>query len=125
MKPLRHARLWLLLWAVAIVATIVVCLLPATDLPKIAAGVDKIEHWLVYGVLAAAAVQLFATRRALVTSAAGLLVLGIAIEFAQATLTMTRSGDPWDAAADALGILGGMATALTPWRDTLLRIDPA
>jgi VanZ family protein len=98
---------------------------PASALPDTPAGSDKLEHWLVYAGLATAAVQLFPRPRALATSAVGLLALGIAIEFAQALLTTTRSGDVWDAAADALGILFGMATVLTPWRDLLLRFDRA
>jgi len=125
MKPLQHARLWLLLFAIGIVATIISCMVPASALPETPAGGDKLEHWLVYAGLATAAVQLFPRPRALATSAVGLLALGIAIEFAQALLTTTRSGDVWDAAADALGILFGMATALTPWRDALLRVDRA
>jgi hypothetical protein len=31
--------------------------------------------------------------------------------------------DPWDALANTLGVLAGAATALTPWRDLLLRLD--
>ena len=125
MKPLQHARLWAALWAAAILATILVCMVPADVLPSTPTGGDKLEHWLAFAALAAAAVQLFGTRRALLGSAVGLLALGIAIEFAQAAWTLTRSGDPWDAAADALGIASGMATALLPWRDALLRFDTA
>ena len=125
MKPLRHARLWLLLWVIGIGATIISCMVPASVLPETPAGGDKLEHWLVYAVLGTAAVQLFGRPRALMISAVGLLALGIAIEFAQALLTTTRSGDVWDAAADALGILCGMAAVLTPWRDLLLRFDRA
>lgn len=123
LKPLRHPRRWLGLWWLAIVITIAVCLVPGPDLPQTPPGSDKIEHFLAYFILAAAAVQLYATRRALWTAALGLIVLGIAIEIAQGTLTTTRAADAWDAFADALGVAAGMATAWTPLRNLLLRID--
>lgn len=123
LKPLRHPRRWLALWGLAIVATVVVCLLPGPDLPEVPDGADKIEHVVAYFVLAAAAVQLYATRRALVLAAAGLIALGIAIEFAQGAFSTTRAADVWDAVADTVGVLAGLAIALTPLRDLLLRLD--
>lgn len=123
LKPLRRPRLWLGLWWLAIALVIVVCLLPGQDLPKVADGFDKVEHLVSFALLAMAAVQLYATRRALVVAALGLVALGIAIELAQGSLTSTRSMDAWDAVADACGVLLGAASAWTPWRDVLLRLD--
>ena len=51
------------------------------------------------------------------------VLLGIGIEYAQGTLTATRMGDPADALANTLGVIAGLATRLTPWRDALLRFD--
>ena len=121
-KPLRRRRLWLAWWCVAIVAVVVASLLPASDLPLLPPGSDKFEHFLAYGALAAAAVQLF-TRPAAVRATLALIVLGVAVEFAQAAFTSSRMMDPVDALADALGALLGLATVLTPWRDMLLRFD--
>src|SRR3546814_12746123 len=57
--------------------------------------------------------------------ALGLLALGIAIELAQYAFTSSRSMDPRDVLADALGVAAGFAVALTPLRDLLLRLDVA
>lgn len=123
LKPLRRPRLWLGLWSIAIAAVIVGSLLPATDLPPVPAGADKLEHFAGYGALAAIAVQLFATRAALVRAGLGLAALGIVLEVLQSVLTVTRMMDGWDALANCLGVLAGLATVLAPWRDLLLRLD--
>ena len=123
LKPLRHSRGWLCLWALAIVAVIAASLVPAFVLPQVPDGGDKLEHFLAYFLLAAAAVQLFATRSALVGSALGLVMLGIALEIAQGMFTSTRQMDPHDALANTLGVMGGMATVLTPMRDLLLHVQ--
>lgn len=122
LKPLRRPRLWLGLWIAAIVALIVVCLIPLNSLPPLPENSDKVEHLLGYFLLAAAAVQLFGSRLALSLAAVGLVALGIGVEFAQG-YTAYRSSDPADAAANTLGVLLGMATALTPWRDLLLHME--
>ena len=122
LKPLRRPRLWLGLWITAIVALIVVCLIPLDSLPPLPDNSDKVEHLFGYFVLSAAAVQLFGTRRSLLLAGLGLVGLGIGIEIAQG-FTAYRSSDPADALANTVGVLLGMATALTPWRDLLLRIE--
>lgn len=122
LKPLRWPRAWLALWTLAIVATVVVCLIPLDGMPPLPDNGDKVEHLLGYFLLSSSAVQLFAGRRALAFAAIGLVALGIGIEFAQG-FTAYRSSDPADALANTIGVLSGMATALTPWRDLLLRIE--
>jgi VanZ family protein len=114
--------MWLGLWVLALVAVCVVCLVPLDGLPPLPDNSDKVEHLLAYFVLAAGAVQLFGGSRALLVSALGLVALGIGIEFAQG-MTAYRSADPRDALANSIGVLLGMATRLTPWRDLLLRIE--
>jgi VanZ family protein len=122
LKPLRRPRLWLGLWIAAIVALIVVCLIPLDSLPPLPDNSDKLEHLFGYFALSAAAVQLFGSRRALSLAAVCLVALGIGVEIAQG-FTAYRSSDPADALANTLGVLLGMATALTPWRDLLLRVE--
>lgn len=122
LKPLRRPRLWLGLWCCAIALVVMFSLLPAPDLPGVPPGGDKLEHFLAYGLLAAGAVQLFATRGAL-RAGIGLIALGIALEIAQGLFTATRMMDAWDALANTLGVLAGLATAWTPWRDALLRMQ--
>jgi len=123
-KPLRHARLWSSLWCLAIAIVVVVSLVPAPDLPDLPPGSDKWEHFLAYAALAAGAVQLFARWPALLGAGLGLVLMGIGLEYAQGTLTDTRLMDRWDALANTLGVIAGLATRLTRWRDTLLRLDP-
>jgi len=122
LKPLRRPRLWLGLWITAIVALIVVCLIPLDSLPPLPDNSDKVEHLFGYFALSAAAVQLFGTRRSLLWAGLGLVGLGIGIEIAQG-FTAYRSSDPADAVANTLGVLLGMATALSPWRDLLLSLE--
>jgi len=123
LKPLRHARFWLLLWCAAIIAVIVVCLIPQPQL-GLPQNSDKVEHFLAYFLLAGSAVQLFATRRALMLAGVGLVLLGVGIEFAQGALTADRMADPMDALANTTGVVVGMLTALTPLRNLLLRLQP-
>ena len=123
MKPLRHPRLWIALWSLAILLVIAVCLLPSSDLPELPDNSDKIEHLLSYFLLASSAVQLFLRGRGLWLAAVGLVALGVGIEVAQGAFTSDRSADPFDALANTVGVLLGMATALTPWRDLLLRME--
>ena len=122
LKPLRRPQLWLGLWWLAIVLGIAISLVspPAVDAPR---GSDKLVHFLCYGALALGAVQLFATRAALLRAAVGLVALGIALELAQEAFTHTRMLDPRDAAANTLGVLLGMMVARTPLRDVLLKFD--
>ena len=121
LKPLQWPRLWLSLWSLAIVALIVVCLVPLDGLPPLPDNSDKVEHLAGYFTLAAAAVQLFRGRY-LAWAGVGLVALGIGVEFAQG-MTTYRSSDPYDALANTVGVLLGLAMALTPWRDLLLRIE--
>lgn len=119
-KPLRHRNAWLALWLCGVTVLVVVCLMPSPDLPDLHVS-DKLEHALAFALLAASAVQLFG-RRALFAVGAGLLALGVGIEFAQALFTTTRAMEAADVVADTVGIVAGLAVALTPLRDVLLRI---
>lgn len=121
LKPLRWPRFWVGLWWLSIAALIVVCLVPLDGLPPLPDNSDKVEHLLGYFIMAAAAVQLY-RGRLLLQAAVGLVALGIAIEFAQG-MTAYRSADAYDAMFNTMGVLLGMATALTPWRDLLLRVE--
>jgi VanZ family protein len=125
LKPFRWPRLWLGLWWLAIALVALGSLLPAMLLPVVPEGGDKFEHLLGYGLLAAIAVQVFATRAALLRAALGLVLLGVVLELAQGLFTATRAMDPMDALANTLGVALGMATALMPVRNWLLRAERA
>jgi len=121
LKPLRRPRFWLVLWLGAVLSVIVVCLIPPPPL-ALPEGSDKVEHFLAYFLLASSGVQLFTRARALLWIGMGLVLMGIGIEFAQGALTETRMADPADAFANTVGVMVGLATSLTPWRDLLVRL---
>lgn len=87
LRPFHRPRLWVGLWIAAIVVVIAVCLGPPPEFPELPSNSDKAEHFLTFALLCWGAVQLFATRRALVFTAFGLVLLGIGIEIAQGALT--------------------------------------
>lgn len=101
-------------------------LLPAQRLPPPAFdGVDKLQHLFGYAVLAGYAVLLFARTRVQVLAMAGLLALGIGVEFAQEALTTTRRADIADVGANTLGVLLGWSVERTRLREALVWIDAA
>jgi VanZ family protein len=122
-KAFARPQRWLGIWWGMIAVVVVGSLLPALLLPDLPEGSDKIEHLVGYAILAGMAVQVFATRRALMLAALFLVALGVGIEVAQDLLTTTREMDPWDAVANTCGVLLGMGTVLTRARDALLRMD--
>jgi VanZ family protein len=69
---------------------------------------DKLVHALAYAVFAAAVAGALATRdwRAVLAAALLVVVVGTGLEVAQ-TFVPTRSGDPLDAVANALGATAG------------------
>jgi len=91
------------------------------ELPKHS---DKAEHFIAYFLLAASAVQLFKPGRFLGLVGGLLILLGIVLEWAQGALTTTRMADPFDALANALGVLCGLAIVFTPLRDVLIKWQP-
>ncbi|MDR2871101.1 MAG: VanZ family protein [Xanthomonadaceae bacterium] len=122
LKPFHRPALWLSLWIGAIVTVIIVCLIPPPPL-ELPSGSDKIEHFLAYFLLAAAMIQIFAVWRWRLAMTIFLIAMGIGIEFAQGTLTTTRTADVQDAVANTLGVLAGLSVGMTPLRDALLRFD--
>jgi VanZ family protein len=123
LKPFQRPRLWSGLWLLAVSGVIVLSLIPPPPLPPLPSGSDKVEHLFGYFLLAAGAVQLFAARTTLLAVGAGLIALGVGLEFAQGALTATRMQDPLDALANTAGVLLGLATMATRGRDLLLRFD--
>jgi VanZ family protein len=121
LKPLRFRWAWCGLWCLAIAIVVVFTLLPAPALPD-APGSDKLHHFLAYFALAASAVLLFARWPALLGAGLGLVLLGIGLEHLQGA-TGTRFADRWDALANTLGVIAGLAVRLTPLHQLLLRIE--
>jgi VanZ family protein len=123
LKPFRRPWLWSGLWMLAVAVVVVGSLVPAHDLPEVPRGFDKVEHFAAYASLAAGAVQLFARRLSWGFVCVLLVLMGIGLEYMQARMGLGRMLDRQDALANAIGVLIGLATAFTPWRHLLLRID--
>ena len=124
LKPFKRPWLWSGLWMLAIAVVVFGSLAPGSDLPSVPFS-DKLQHFLAYALLSAAGVQLFARRLSWAFVCALLVLMGIALEYMQAQMGLGRMLDRNDALANTLGVLAGLATALTPLRDLLLRIDRA
>ena len=123
LKPFRHPWWWSALWIIAVAVVVIGSLVPAHDLPEVPRGFDKIEHFGAYAALAAGAVQLFQRRLSWGFVCVLLVLMGIALEYLQAQMGLGRMLDRQDALANAVGVLLGLATAFTPGRDLLLKID--
>lgn len=122
LRPLPHLRLWRWLGRLALIVTVVVCLVPMPKSPIPIEGSDKLEHALGWLLITLWYAQLTADVRALLARAAGFLALGAAIELAQ-SLTTWRSADPWDLLANAAGVATGVLLGLSPARGILARLD--
>lgn len=123
LKPFRRPLLWSALWCIAVALVVVASLMPVPDLGRLPSGTDKVEHFLTYAALAAGAVQLYPRWRSLLSVGVALVLMGIGLEYAQGALTEYRMMDRADALANTLGVIAGLGTKLTPWRDLLLRLD--
>lgn len=123
LKPFRRPLLWSALWMLAVAVVVVASLVPLQGLPDVPRNFDKIEHFVAYAALAAGAVQLFARRLSWGFVCVLLVLMGIGLEHLQAQMAIGRMLDRNDALANAAGVLAGLATAFTPWRDALLRFD--
>ena len=122
LKPFRRPWLWAGLWVLAITLVVIGSLMPASGLPDLKVS-DKLEHFVAYALLSAGAVQLFASRLSWGFVCILLVVRGIGLESLQAQMGLGRMLDRADALANTIGVLLGLATAFTPWRDALLRLD--
>lgn len=118
-----HARAWLAVWALALVVVAVGSMLPPSALPEAPRVSDKLVHVAMYFVLMAAAVQLFASWRWLAGVAMALAGYGLLLEFAQDTLTTTRSFEWADALANTVGVALGLGVAATPLARSLVWLE--
>lgn len=122
LRPLPHLALWRWLGRLALLLTVVVCLVPMPKSPIPIEGSDKLEHALGWLLITLWYAQLAAVPRALLARACGFVALGAAIELAQ-SLTWWRSADPWDLLANVCGVALGVVIGLTPIGAILARLD--
>jgi VanZ family protein len=109
----RQQRAWMAAFWLALLAGVVVSLLPAPHLPDPwFPAADKVQHAVSYAVLFVLGRQAgYRSARPLVI---GLLALGAVIEVAQ-VLTATRTAEWLDVVADGIGI--GAGYLATAWVD--------
>jgi VanZ family protein len=112
MLPLAHAPAWLVASLVLVAGVVIGSLaLIGPDLP-LPTHFDKLEHLVVYAALALWFTGLV-QRRHYWTVIVGLAVLGLTLEYLQFEMRRGRMGDPWDMAANLLGIAAGVTLAVT------------
>lgn len=123
MREFYYPKLWLGVWVFGALLCIVLSLMHPINISMPMDNGDKLEHFLAYAMLSTWAVWIFASRRARLRAAFALILLGIAMEFAQGALTTDRMLDANDALANTLGILAGQTLALTAMQTWLQRLD--
>ena len=120
---LRLRPLWLTLGWLLVAAIVWLSLTPTP--PKIELeGGDKLGHLASYGALMFWFCQLYSGRGARLGYGAGFVLMGVALEFAQGALG-TRSFDPADMLANALGVALGWALALITRGSLFLQVERA
>jgi VanZ family protein len=107
--PLAYAPAWIAASVLLVAGVIFGSLMPGPPGPDVG-HFDKLEHALAYAVLAVwfTGISLRANYRKVAVALAG---LGVAIEFLQQAMPYGRIADPWDLAANVLGIAAGVTFA--------------
>ena len=123
LRAFARPRLWLGIWILGWVLAISLSLLRPPPIGIDLPDSDKVGHLLAYATLSAWAMMIFATRRAWLLAALGLVALGIGLEFAQGALTDYRLRDPRDAIANTLGVLLGLTALLGRAQFALQALD--
>jgi VanZ family protein len=113
MLPLAYAPAWIAASLLLVAGVVFASLMPGPPAPLDLRHFDKLEHALAYAVLAVWFTGIV-PRANYWKVPLVLAALGIAIEFLQRAMPFGRTGDPWDFAANVLGIAVGVAFAT--WR---------
>jgi VanZ family protein len=111
--PLRYPYVWLSVGWLLVIVVILGSLLPGPVIREITPPLsDKLEHFSAYFALTIWFCGLY-PRVKYLRIAAALLLLGIALDVIQGTMTTTRSFELLDITADAVGI--AVALGLASW----------
>jgi VanZ family protein len=108
--PLVHARAWIAASTLLVAALVYASLGPPVPAPEVD-NFDKLGHFLAYATLAAWFGGLFPRSR-YAWVALALCGLGLALEILQQQMGRGRSGDPYDMAANAAGVVAGLLLGL-------------
>lgn len=118
---LRFARVWQTIGVTLVAAVIGLSLTPALPAPGLSIN-DKSAHLIAYGAMMGWYGQIWYDRRRRALVAAALIVLGLALEGAQAGIG-GRYMEWADALANTLGVLLGWGLSATPLRGLLAYLD--
>ena len=108
---LRHPWFWLGLGWTFIAVAVVVSLVPGQKLPPTGVS-DKLEHSVAYALLTLWFAGIY-PRTAYWRIGLSMFVLGVCIEVLQGLMPFGRQPDVRDVVANSLGIVGGIALAMT------------
>jgi VanZ family protein len=111
MLPLARPRPWIFASVALVAAVVIGSLGPMPDLPPVPVGLDKLQHFGAYLVLALWFTGLF-RRSYYARVALALLGLGLSLELIQHVMRQGRYGELLDMGANALGVAAGVALAL-------------
>ena len=123
MRSFAKPSLWLGIWIFGWLLCVVLSVITPPDVSLDVDNSDKIGHFLAYGTLSAWAVMIFQGKSNWWKSAAALVCLGIAMEFAQGYLTSNRMMDWHDAVANTMGVVLGLCVSFLPMQVFLLKLD--
>ncbi len=121
MQDLRYRRVWLLCGLLMVVAVLLGSLLPRVPTLDFQDS-DKVNHLVAYIAMTAWFTALVQRRRYWLI-ATGLVLLGIGVEVAQASMNLGRDGDWRDVVANCIGIAAGLALALSSRESWLARLE--
>jgi VanZ family protein len=111
-RDLRFKNIWLIGGWVAVIAALVVCLVPGkyVEVPNLN---DKVEHATGFVLLVLWFCGIYSRRRYWVI-ALSFLVFGALIEVLQGAMNWGRHADILDWCADSAGVIAGILLSLTP-----------
>ena len=110
MLNVKYGKALLSIGWLLVIAAIIVCLLPAKELPNTGIG-DKWEHFVCYAVLTSFFAGLY-PRASYWKIALAFVGMGIGIEFAQGAMNLGRQPDVNDAIANSIGVGIGLVLSL-------------
>ena len=110
---LKHRHFWLSGGWLLVGLVVYLSLTPHPPEPLSFPNADKLEHGFAYGSLALWFCQIYLSTRSRWVTIAGLIGLGVGLEFVQGW-TGYRFFDVWDMVANSIGVLFGFLLVLTP-----------
>lgn len=122
MLPLAHARAWIAASVLLLTAVVYLSLAPIGPKVPMHENFDKLEHALAYTCLAVWFTGLLA-RGHYWKIVVALAALGLLIEVLQHVMALGRVADPWDMAANVVGIVAGVALAALSTGGWALKVE--